>query len=91
MFQYYFKNKSKEALTATLKTKRNRSRNSWKLASFSEVVNYLLQTFDTDEVISKAHAQAKNYLQLDRMSPPAYADELWNKVLRYGTEYTEDG
>lgn len=73
--------KAKAGLTARLTTKVN-GRSSRKkhgnLSPYWEIVNYLILTYGTDEVIAEDHAQSTPYRQPDRMKPPDYSNDLWN-------------
>ena len=59
------------------------------LSSYPEVVNYLLRTYATNEVIAEAYAEVTNFLQSSRMSETEYGDRLWEKALRCGNVFSD--
>lgn len=60
-----------------------------KLTSYSEAINYLLQTYASDDVVAEAEADLRHFVQNRSMSPQEYATALTLKVLRCGPVYTE--
>lgn len=59
-----------------------RRRKEGALTTYWEVVNYLLDTYATDDVVAKTHARMGHYTQLQKKTPAEYADLLRTKVLR---------
>ena len=60
------------------------------LSSYPEVVNYLLRTYATDEIIAEAYSEVTNYIQSTGMSEMEYGDRLWRKALRCGNVFSDD-
>ena len=59
------------------------------LSSYPEVVNYLLRTYATNEVMAEAYADVTNFLQSSGMSETEYGDRLWRKALRCGNVFSD--
>ena len=54
-----------------------------------QVVNYLLRTYATDEVISREDTKLHRFSQPDGMNETDYAHVRWENVLRFGSVYDE--
>ena len=59
------------------------------LETYSEVVNVLLRTYATDEVISKAVGDVTSFRQSSNMTEETYSNQLWDKALRRGTVFSD--
>jgi len=92
LFQYFVKKTTKAAIVArtTAGSTGDGKTPGSHLTNYPAVVQFLLKTYATDEVIAEADAEINRYRQPDRMSPPDYAHNLWTKALRCGTVYDED-
>lgn len=53
------------------------------------MINYLLETYITDDVIAKLDAEIFRFPQLSNMTLTEYAEALWNKALRCYLLYDE--
>lgn len=51
-----------------------------KVTSYCEAVNYLLQTYATDDLIAETYSDMMQTARLSSNSPTAYAEALWNKA-----------
>jgi len=92
LFQFFVKKTAKAALSArttTVSASGGKTKAS-QLTSYPAVVQFLLRTYATDEVIAEADAEISRYRQPDRMSPQDYAHNLWTKALKCGTVHDED-
>lgn len=54
------------------------------------VVDYLLRTYSTDDIISKTYTWINRSKPGDRLSPLDYVQDMWTKSLRCATVYSED-
>lgn len=71
LFQSFVRKSKKEALSSMLTTKVDRRKpKDGQLNSYTEVINYFLKTYATEEVIVEAVAAIKQFLQSSLMSPP---------------------
>lgn len=59
------------------------------MTSYIEVVNYILRTYVTKEVIREVDAVINHLLRGYRVTPLEYGQELWSKAHKCGTEYEE--
>ena len=59
------------------------------LETYPEVVNYLLRTYATDEVISEAVGDVTSFRQSSNMTEEVYSNHLWDKALRCGTVFSD--
>lgn len=90
LFHYIDKKTTKAALSARTTTKVDKRKyKGGQLAPYPKVVNYLLKTYATDEVIAETDTGINQFRQGDLISPPEYAQEWWTKALKCGTVYTE--
>lgn len=71
-------------------TSNKSSRDTSKLTTYCEVVQYLLRTYSTDDIIAEVEASLMRFTQGDRMNETDYAQALWTKALRCGTVYSEE-
>lgn len=53
-----------------------------KLTGYSEVINYPLYTYGTDNVIAKGHAEIRRITQPSTTTLTEFAEALWDKRLR---------
>lgn len=60
------------------------------LSSCKEVMNHLLETYATNDVISETEMNMQNYQQPLHMTPTQYAEALWSKALRCNQMNTEN-
>ena len=60
------------------------------LPTYCEVVNYLLRTFATHEVIATAYADLTSYVQATGMTETDYGDTLWDKTIRCGSVISQN-
>lgn len=81
----YVKKTTKVAIYAVLTTKINRRNICWKMASYSEVMDYLWRLHATYELLAESDADGTHYHQPDRMSLPVYVYDFWNDALRFRT------
>ena len=59
-----------------------------RLTSYCEVVQYLLFTYATDDVIAEAHSDLQSFKQAPNVNPVAYSNQLLTKVARCGHVYS---
>ena len=59
------------------------------LETYAEVVNLLLRTYATDEVISEAVGDVTSFRQSANMTEELYSNQLWDKALRCGTVFSD--
>lgn len=59
------------------------------LRTHPEVVKYLFQTYEFDDVIIKADAAQARFTQFSTLSPTQYAEALAAKLFRGGEGYDE--
>lgn len=64
-----------------LQLKSNRRRKEGTLTRFCEVVNYLLKSNATDDIIAKIDAEIFCYIKTLNMRPTEHAEALWNYAL----------
>ena len=57
--------------------------------TYAEVVNFLLRTYATDEVFSKAVGDVTSFCQSSNMTEEVYSNQLWDKALRCGTVFSD--
>ena len=58
------------------------------LETYAEVVNFLLRTYATDEVLSEAVDDVTSFRQSSNMTEEVYSNQLWGKALRCGTVFS---
>ena len=58
------------------------------LETYAEVVNFLLRTYATDEVISEAVGDVTSFRQSSNMTEEVYSNQLWDKALGCGTVFS---
>lgn len=54
---------------------------------YCKEINYLVETYETDEVIAEGEAVIDNYKQLVRMTATCYSEALRGEALRCGSVY----
>ena len=59
------------------------------LKSYDQIVNYLLETYATENVTSAAHAEITRLAQRADQSPTHFADVVWKKATRCGRVYDQ--
>ena len=59
------------------------------LRPYPQVVNVLLRTYGTDEVISEAVGDVTSFCQSSNMTEEVYSNHLWDKALRCGTVFSD--
>ena len=59
------------------------------LSPYLEVVNYVLRTYVTNEVIAEAYAEDTNWIQSSGMSEAECGDSRWRKALRCGNVFSD--
>ena len=59
------------------------------LRTYPQVVNFLLRTYTTDEVISEAVGDVTSFRQSSNMTEEFYSKHLWDKALRCGTVFSD--
>ena len=59
------------------------------LRTYPQVVNFLLRTYATDEVISEAVGYVTSFCQSSNMTEEVYSNHLWDKALRCGTVFSD--
>lgn len=70
-----------------LKVHRHQKQNT--VASYCEVVKYLLETYATDDITAETDDDMIQRTQPSNSSPEEYAEALWNKALKCHREYDE--
>lgn len=60
-----------------------------KLTSNPAVVNYLLKTYETDNIFTETGVSIRRYVQKSNQSETKYSNSLWLKVLRVGDIYDD--
>lgn len=60
------------------------------VSSYPDVVNYLLRTFGTSEVIAEAFVEVTNFIKRSAITEREYGDWLWKKALRCGNECSDN-
>ena len=61
-----------------------------KLTTYCQVIQYLLQTYASDEEIARVDAEVKRFVQQPNQSAHKYALALYDKTSRCGPVYTEE-
>lgn len=69
--------------------KLKRARKEGKLASDCEVVNFLLETYATDDIIEEMDAVILYFEQPSHTPPTEYLEALWNKAQRCDRTHDE--
>ena len=59
------------------------------LRAYPQVVNFLLRTYATDEVISEAVGDVTSFRQSSNMTEEVYSNHLWDMALRCGTVFSD--
>ena len=59
------------------------------LETYAEVINFLLRTYATDEVISEAVGDVTSFRQSSNMTEEVYSTQLLDKTLRCGTVFSD--
>ena len=59
------------------------------LETYAEVINFLLRTYATDEVIAEAVGDVTSFRQSSSMTEEVYSNHLWDKALRCDTVYSD--
>ena len=59
------------------------------LETYAEVVNFLLRTYATDEVISEAVGDVPSFRQSSNMTEEVHSNHLWDNALRCGTVFSD--
>lgn len=60
-----------------------------KLKGYCQVVNYLLETYATDDVVAEDEADITNYEHPKSMSAMQYLQAMWKEALRCGQVYSD--
>ena len=93
LFQFFIKSPAKAALVARIrapnKAKAKHGRKDGILTSYVQVVNYLLRSYATDEVIDREDTKLHRFSQPDGMNETDYTHVLWENALRFGSVYDE--
>lgn len=89
LFQYFLRDPAKASLTARLGRPHERGSKAGKLTSYCQVVNHLLRTFATDDIIAEAEADLTRCVQTDKMTEAQFEALLWKKALRCGSVFPE--
>lgn len=72
-----------------LRPKSHKSQKEGIVTSYCKVVNYLVETYETDDVIAEADADMMRFTLPSNKSPAEYAEGLCNKALRCDRVYDE--
>lgn len=59
------------------------------MSTYCEVVQYLIRTYASDDIIAQAEAELVNFRQPSNMNEETYAAALWEKALRCRPVYSE--
>ena len=59
------------------------------LETYAEVVNFLRGTYATDKFISEAVGDVTSFRQSSNMTEEVYSNQLWDKLLRCGTVFSD--
>lgn len=91
LLHFFMKKPAAAALNSriSLPSKSHRRHKEGTLTTYCEVVNYLLETYATDDVIAETDAEILRFTQPPTKSPTEYAEALWNKALRCDRVYDE--
>ena len=90
LFSAYMKEPAKAALTMRIESNVKKSKPSkGQLRTYSEIVNYLLKTYASDDVIAEAEEGLRHFVQAPGMTELDFATKLTLKVLRCGHVYNE--
>lgn len=91
LFPHFMKKPASSSLSARLSSRKSKSSglHDERLSSYVEVVNFMLATYATDDVIARAVKTLENYKQLPGMAPTDFAKRLYTKALRCGMVYEE--
>lgn len=65
----------------SFKSKSNKRQKESTVASYSEWLNYLSETFASDIVVSETVSDRMPFTQLSNDLPAEYAKALWNKAI----------
>lgn len=85
---HFTKEPAKGALSYRMcATKKSITHKEGTLTTYCQVVNYLLETSATDDVVSEVDADNMDNKQLENISTECYSQRLWEKALRYGRVY----
>lgn len=72
-----------------LPSKMHRRHKEFTVTSYRKVVNCLLETYATDDLIGKTDADIMRFPQESNKLPTEYAEALWKKALRCNRFYDE--
>lgn len=89
LLKAYMEEPARSSLSMRLSHPKTGKAGKGKLTSYSSAVNYLLQTYASDDVIAEAEADLRHFTQTRNITPQEYAVALTLKVLRCGPVYTE--
>lgn len=65
-------------------TEKEDPRKRGKMSAYCQIVNYLLVTYDTNDIIAGAEAEITKLKQSDYMSAVTYSEDSWKMALRCG-------
>ena len=60
------------------------------LTNYSELVNFLLHNYATDDAMAEALADVEGFKQTTALTERQYSDELWKRALRCGTVFSSN-
>ena len=66
-----------------------KTRQTEKLSTYEQVVNFLIQTYVTNEVISEEYNSMMQFRQATNQTETDFADRLWQKAQRSGIVYSD--
>lgn len=92
IFSYFMKKPASLSLVGRLSPKKipTTGLHGERLSSYVEIVNYLLCTYATDDIMAWAIMKMKFSMQAPEVSVKLYAKRLYPKALRYGIVYEEN-
>ena len=96
LFQYFLKGNPRKTLRKSLKSRskskqgRKRDREAHKVTTYPGIVQMLLKTYASDDILSEAHASVCDYKKPDSITPITYAERLSDKAERTGDVFPED-
>ena len=88
IFPYFMKEPAKSALNARIAPSAAR-RGPVKLRTYDQVVNHLIRTYATDDIIADTEADIDSFKQPQNKTASEYADLLHTKTLRAGAVYSD--
>lgn len=70
-----------------LKPKLHKREENDTITSYCKAVNYMLETYATDNAVAETDTDMMQFIQLSNKKPKGHSKPLWNKVLKSDREY----